>query len=410
MLNLYQKYRIHTKINQLLNNLLMKNIYKIITISLLVCFTLSSFAKDKKKKKENKREFKTQISLDATSVKDQNRTGTCWDFATISFIESELLRMGKGHIDLSEMFIVRYAYPTKARRYLMLHGNYTFAQGGQAHDVTDVIKMYGMMPEVAYNGLKIKEAKHNHGEMDAVLKAMMKAVVSRRGGTITPVWNKAFNEVLDTYLGEVPNSFEYDGRTYTPKSFQDELGFNPDDYIEFTSYSYYPMNETCQLEVPDNWSMSPYYNVSIEDLMTIINNSFENGYTVAWDGDVSDAYFSHKNGVAFVPKTPWKKEMDISKDNFIKEIQEEKEVTQADRDETFFNYTTTDDHLMHLTGIVQDQNGAKYYVTKNSWDTDSNKFGGYLNMSEEYIKLRTIAIMVHKDAVPAAIKATLGIK
>lgn len=387
----------------------MKNIYRLLTISLLVCVTFSSFAKDKKKK-ENPHVFKTLIALDATPVKDQNRTGTCWDFATTSFIESELLRMGKGSFDLSEMFIVRHTYPVKARRYLMLHGRYTFAQGGQAHDVTDVIKKYGMMPEVAYNGLQINEPKHNHGEMDAVLKGMMSAVVSNRGRAVTPVWEKAINAVLDTYLGDVPETFEYEGKTYTPKSFQEELGFNPDDYVEFTSYSYYPMNETCQFEIPDNWSMSPYYNISMEDLMAVIFNSLENGYTVAWDGDVSDTFFSHKNGVAFVPKTPWRKEMKVDKDDYLKEIQEEKNVTQADRDETFFNFNTTDDHLMHLTGIVEDQNGTKYFVTKNSWDTDSNDFGGYLNMSEEYVKLRTMAIMVHKDAVPTALKAKLGIK
>lgn len=387
----------------------MKNLFRLLTISLLVCVSFSSFAKDKKKK-ENLREFKTLISLEATSVKDQNRTGTCWDFATTSFIESELLRMGKGEFDLSEMFTVRYTYPTKARKYVMLHGRYTFAQGGQAHDVTDVIKNYGMMPESAYAGLEINEAKHNHGEMDAVLKGMMKAVVNARGRKVTPVWEKAIDAVLDTYLGEVPETFEYEGKTYTPKSFQEKLGFNPEDYVEITSYSYYPMYETCQLEIPDNWSMSPYYNVPMDDMMAVIYNAFENGYTVAWDGDVSDTYFSHKNGVAFVPKTEWRKETKVSKDVFIKEIREEKIVTQADRDETFFNYNTTDDHLMHLTGIVEDQNGTKYFVTKNSWDTDSNDFGGYLNMSEEYVKLRTMAIMVHKDAVPASLKAKLGIK
>jgi bleomycin hydrolase len=387
----------------------MKNIYKILTISLLVCFTFSSFAKDKKKK-ENKREFKSLISLDATDVKSQGGTGTCWDFATTSFIESELLRMGKGAIDLSEMFTVRHVYPVKARRYYMMHGNYTFAQGGLAHDVTNAIKLHGMVPEVVYDGLQINESRHNHGELNAVLQAMMKAVVSRRTGAKTPVWDDVINKVLDTYLGEAPESFEYEGKTYTPKSFQEELGFNPEDYVEFTSYSYYPMYETCQIEVPDNWSMSPYYNVPMDDFMAVLYNSLENGYTVAWGGDVSDTYFSHKNGVALVPQTPWTKEMKVSKDAFIKDLQEEKEVSQADRDETFFNYSTTDDHLMHLTGIVQDQNGTKYFVTKNSWGVDSNEFGGYLNMSEEYVKLRTIAFMVHKDAVPAALKAKLGIK
>lgn len=388
----------------------MKKALRLFVVSMLVCASITSFAKDKKKKKENLREFTPVISLETTSVKDQNRTGTCWDFSAVSFIESELIRMGKGEHDISEMFSVRYAYPAKARKYLMLHGKYQFAQGGQAHDVTDVIRKYGMVPESVYAGLNYGKEKHEHGEMDAVLRSMMKAVVDGRRRNITEVWHKAFDAVLDVYLGEVPETFEYEGKTYTPITFRDAMGFNPDDYVELTSYSYYPFYEKCQLEVPDNWSMAYYYNLPIDDLMKVMHYAMENGFTIEWDGDVSDTYFSHKNGVAFVPVKGWKKDMKISKDDFIKQLHEEKNISQEDRDKAFFSFDTTDDHLMHLTGIVKDQKDVKYFVTKNSWDTDSNEFGGYLNMSEQFLRLRTVAIMVHKDAIPADLKAKLNIK
>ncbi len=357
-------------------------------------------------------EFDTIALVKNTSVKSQDRTGTCWDFSTTSFIESELLRKGKGRHDISEMFFVRYSYPVKAQKYLFFHGKHQFAQGGQAHDVMDVVRDFGMIPEEIFNGMNINEDAHNHKEMDAVLKAMMKAVVEhQRGVNITPRWNQALEGILDAYLGEVPEKFEYNRQEFTPKSFAQEMGINADDYIELTSFSYYPFYEECILEIPDNWSLAKYYNLPIDDFMAVIYHALENDYSLVWDGDVSDTYFTHKNGVAYVPKEKWNRYMDESEGKFVGRYHEEVDVvSQADRDQTIYNQSTTDDHLMHLVGVSQDQHGTKYFITKNSWGTKGNDLGGYLHMSDKYVRLRTIAVLVHKDALPKNIAKKLGIK
>lgn len=387
---------------------------KTIAISLfLLLIVLPLFSQEEKKEKENivVWEFDTLSIVKTSTVKSQDRTGTCWDFGTISFIESELLRLDKGLLDISEMFIVRNVYPVKARKYVFLHGNYNFAQGGQAHDVMNAIRLNGMMPESVYNGMNIGLDIHNHGEMDAVLKAMMKAVVTRKGGEITPRWPEALEGVLDAYLGHIPKEFSFNGKQYTPQSFAQDMDIDPDNYVELTSFSYYPFYEKCLLEVPDNWSMDPYYNLPIDDFMEVMYNALENGYSMVWDGDVSDKYFTHKNGVAFVPEVKWQRYDELSEKEFISRYQKEvAEVTQEDHDKTIYNQTTTDDHLMHLVGITKDQFGNKYFMTKNSWSAKSNDFGGYLNMSDKFVRLRSIAIMVHKDAIPKKIAKKLGIK
>lgn len=368
------------------------------------------FANDVKEKKES-RAFDTLYKIETTSVKNQNRTGTCWDFATTSFIETELIRKGFGPMDISEMYFVHKIYPVKARRYVLLHGRYNFSQGGQAHDVMNAICDHGLVPESVYTGMNIEEDKHNHKEMDAVLKAMLKAVVSRKGGQITPRWPDAMEALLDAYLGKTPETFQYGDEKITPQQFAQKLDLNPDDYVELTSFSYYPFYEECILEVPDNWSMDTYYNLPIEDLMEVMYHAIEHGYSIVWDGDVSDKYFSHKNGVAFVPEIKWQKHFDDDLDDYLKVYQKEVDsITQKERDKTIFNQSTTDDHLMHLVGITKDQYGNTYFLTKNSWSEVSNDFGGYLNMSDKYMRLRTIAIMVHKDAIPKVIAKKIGLK
>jgi len=326
--------------------------------------------------------------LPATIVKDQNRSGTCWAFAGISFLESEILKAKGDTFDLSEMYTVRYTYPEKAEKYVRLHGNAVFGPGGQAHDVTNVIRDYGIVPESVYNGMEYGASNHNHGELDALLKGMSESIIKRRGGKLTTVWFEAVNAVVDIYLGKVPEEFEYDGSTYSPGSFAEMTGLDPDDYIEITSYMHHPFYESFQLEVPDNWSNDYYFNLPLDELIEVMDHAIENGFTVCWDGDVSDKGFTHSKGVASF----------------------DEEVTQELRQEVFDNYTATDDHLMHITGIVEDQDGIRYYKTKNSWAEDSNDFGGYLNMSESYIRLKTVAIMVNKDALPKDISKKLGIK
>jgi bleomycin hydrolase len=362
------------------------------------------------KKKKDTYEFEMVKEIKTTPIKNQATTGTCWSFATTSFVETELIRMGKGEHILSPIFNVRYSYLPKAVNYVRYSGAANFGMGGQAHDVMNVIKQYGFIPEEVYNGMNIGDDKHNHAEMDGVLKAIADAVSKARGGKITPRWQEVFESTLGIYLGATPKEFSYQGTTYTPKSFAESTGFNPEDYVELTSYSHHSFYSKFDLEVPDNWSKDQYYNTPIDDLMKIVNNALMNGYSVAWDGDTSEKYFDRKKSVSIVPLDEELQVADESKkeDDTEGKPESEKIVTQQMRQESFDNHTTTDDHLMHLTGIAKDQNGTKYYYTKNSGGTKDKKYGGYWYMSEQYVRLKTIAIMIHKDAIPAEIKTKLG--
>ncbi len=378
-------------------------------ILLLFIFTSVCTAQDKEEK-QDRHQFEMIYNVETTPVKNQGRTGTCWNFATQSFLETELLRMGKGAYDLSEMYLVRNIYPLKAEKYIRYHGLTNFGEGGQAHDVLFAMEKFGLVPEEVYPGKTSPDEMHNHSEMVAVLKAVLDAVLNRKG-KITPHWKEVCESVLDIYLGENPDTFEYNGKKYTPKSFSDELGINPDDYVELTSYSRYPFYEKAVLEVPDNWTNSEYYNVPIDDLMMIIDNAIKNGYSVAWDGDTSEKTFFRKEGYAVIPVEEDKKENDKDEDEDAElEPEKEKVITQEMREETFETFQTTDDHLMHITGIAKDQAGTKFYYTKNSWGTKKyKKYNGFWYMSEPFVRLKTIAIMVHKDAIPQEIREKLGL-
>ncbi len=355
--------------------------------------------------------FEVIKELKATSVKNQSNSGTCWAFATISFLESEALRICGKEFDLSEMFIVRNAYVTRGVDYVRFHGKAVFGPGGQAHDVINEIRDHGLLPDDVYKGVNIGKEKHNHGEMDAVLKSFVDAIVKNRGSEITPVWLKAYTAIVDAYLGEIPENFEYEGEKYkTSADFAENVKLDPDDYIEITSYNHHPFYTKFDLEIPDNWSHDLYYNVPLDDLITIMNNALENGYTIAWDGDVSEKSFSFKNGVAIIPAKDWRDKSSEEKEKTYKEVETEKEVCENIRQKAFNNFQSTDDHLMHITGLLKDQNGTFYYKTKNSWSEKSNDFGGYINISEAYVRLKTLAIMVHKDAIPKAIAKKLKLK
>jgi bleomycin hydrolase len=348
--------------------------------------------------------FKNVKEIKNTPVENQQATGTCWSFATTSFIESELIRMGKEALDLSEMYFVRYAYPDKADNYIRLHGSANFGQGGQAHDVINVVKKYGFVPEDVYRGLNYGSEIHDHSELVSVLKGFLDGLLKNKN--LSEVWDEAFNAILDTYLGAEIKSFNYKGKTCTPAEFAGSMNFIPEDYVELTSYSHAPFYSEFVLEIPDNWSFNQYYNIPVDDMVRVVDNALDNGYTVCWDGDVSEKGFSHTNGVAVVPEEKEKGEIEtVSAEPVI-----EKNVTQELRQKNFDNYSTTDDHLMHLTGTAEDQNGNRFYLTKNSWGEESNTMGGKLYMSLPYFSLHTIAILVHKDAVPGDIKLKLGLK
>jgi len=341
-------------------------------------------------------DFTLKYQIKTSDVKNQANSGTCWSYATISFLETELLRKGKESVDLSEMFYVRYAYLQKAIYYVRLHGLGNFSQGGQAHDVTNVLKTFGMVPQEIYNGLHYGENFNAHSEMEMLLKGMLDEVVKNHNQKLSTTWLTAFTAALDSYLGAVPQSFEYKNKKYSPATFaSDYLNLNATDYIELTSYNHHPFYTKFDLEIPDNWSHDVYYNIPINELMLVIDNALQNGYSVCWDGDVSEKGFNHKAGTA---------ELITVDTDAIKSTD-----MQKYRQITFDNYTTTDDHLMHITGLATNKNGEKYYLTKNSWGTESNSCNGYLYMSENYTALKAIAIMVHKDAIPKEILKKLNI-
>ncbi len=371
-------------------------------ILILSAVFIASIYPQKKEKKEEKKDrhtFTMVYEIGATSVKNQAKTGTCWDFATQSFLESEIMRLHNKKYDLSEMFNVRYTYPLKAERYVRYHGKYQFGEGGQAHDVLKIFDTYGAVPYSVYPGLEPGDSLYDNTEMDAVLKSVLKTIVERK--KITQHYKQIVNAICDIYLGKVPEKFEYDGKEYTPKSFAKSLGINTKDYVEITSYTHHPFYSKFVLEVPDNWEEGEYYNVPLNDLIKIMDNALANGYSIAWDGAVGKDNFYRKKGYAVVPID----ESDTSSTG----PEKEKDVTQEMRQKAYDDYTTTDDHLMHIVGLAQDQAGTKFYYTKNSWGIKDKRYNGYWYMSEPFVKLRTIAILVHKDAIPKEIRGKLGL-
>ena len=373
-------------------------------------------------KPEEGYKFTPVVELKATSVKNQANTGTCWCFATTSFIESELMRMGKGEYDLSEMYIVRYNYVDRMKDNFIQQGKGNLGQGSVGHDWLTEFAKNGIVPDEVYTGLNYSSTNHNHSELNAFVNAIATVPVKRNRES--DQYFTIVDAVLDTYLGKVPQSFTYKGVGYTPKSFTASLGINPDDYVEITSFTIFPFYTQGLLPIPDNWRKMNYYNVPVDELISIMDNALKTGYTIAWDGDVSEKGFSHFKGVAIIPEidntdqySPADKARygKMTKDERAAEAYKfsrpfpEAKVTQESREAGYDSKATTDDHLMHVTGIVKDQYGTKYYVTKNSWGTDRNPFGGYLNMSEEYVRAKTISILVHKNAIPAEIKTKLGI-
>lgn len=351
--------------------------------------------------------FKVQKEIGATPVKHQSRTGTCWAFATNSFIESELLRMGKGQHDISEMFAVRMVYPQKIRNYVRLHGKTQLGPGSLAGDLMRVVGEHGMVPESVYTGRYAGQSRHDHQEMDALLKAGLDAVIGNKSGRLSKAWPQAFDGILDAYLGKAPENFYYRSKTYTPRSFADELGMRPQDYLEFTSYTHHPFYREFILKVPDNWALNRYHNLPLDELMKVVDTALEKGFTLAWDGDVSEHSFHRDREIAILPKKDWDDRTKEEKADICKNPEPELQVTQKVRQEHYDNYTSGDDHLMHVTGTAVDQNGTKYYIVKNSWGTLEKGNKGSIYMSESYFRSKVVSILVHKDAVPQAIAAKL---
>jgi len=338
-----------------------------------------------------------KINVNCTDVKSQGRTGTCWSFATSSFLESEVKRIKKMDIDLSEMYSVRSTYIDKAQNYILRQGKANFSQGSLSHDVIKSVARDGMVPEAAFSGKTEGVEVHNHGELVAAGKGMLDGL--QKVKTLSPRWKEAFKGILAIYLGDSPEKFTYDGKEYTPQSFTEFLGIDADNYASYTSYTHHPFYKQFVLEIPDNYSNGLYHNIPMNELQAIVDNALKNGYSVAWDGDVSEATFKHAKGLAILPT-------DASREDLWTVPGDEIKVTQELRQSTFESKSTTDDHLMHLVGTATDSKGNKYYTIKNSWGT-SNTFEGYLYMSEAYFLLKTVGVLVHNNAVPKNIQKKL---
>ena len=355
-------------------------------------FSIAFFSSDLLSQVEIKSgyDFKMVKSISCTPVKSQGKTGTCWSFATSSFLESEAIRNGKSSPDFSEMFVVRNVYKDKAQNYVLRQGKANFSQGSLSHDLMRVVGKYGIVPESAYSGKEDAAARHDHSEMSAVLKGMLDGVLKQKRPSLK--WKEAFNSVVDVYLGKESKEFKYEGKSYTPNSYAKAMGINANDYINITSFTHHPFYQPFILEIPDNYSNGSFYNLPIEDVQAIVENAIDKGYSVAWDGDVSEKGFDAKKGIAVVPA-------DEEREDIFIRPGKEKMITQDYRQEQFETFHTTDDHLMHLTGIAKDNRGTKYFLIKNSWG-EISPYKGYLYMSEAYLKLKTVAILVHKDAIP----------
>nr|MBD5378177.1 aminopeptidase [Bacteroides sp.] len=367
----------------------------------------------------------TDVTLVPTgSVKDQNKSGTCWCFATTSFMEDEIRRKTGREVDLSEMFTVRHCYADKADRYVRMYGEANFGAGGSAVDVNYVWDRYGMMPEEAYAGLNYGEPKHDHYELDAALTAYVKAISSKPGKKISTAWRKGLEGVLDAYMGPVPETFTYQGKTYTPRSFADAMGLDMNDYVALTSFTHHPFYKPFVLEVADNWLWAPYYNVPLDELKATVDNALKKGYSVVWAADVSEGGFKWREGYALMPKEKDQADMDGTElsrwvqlsDNDRDKAQfdihgpvPEIEVTPELRQEMFDRQETTDDHGMVIVGIATDQEGNRYYKVKNSWDTNQ-LYNGYFYVSEPYFLAKTLSIMLNKEAIPAATAKALSLK
>jgi bleomycin hydrolase len=354
--------------------------------------------------------FKEVKKLSATPVKSQDQTGTCWAFSTASFLESEAQRMGKGEHDLSEMFVVRHIYRQKCENYVRRQGHAQFGEGGLAHDLLNAVGRYGIAPESAYPGRKDPAQPYNHKRIESALKNMCDDYTALGKKSKLPEnWLSRIDSALDAEFGKVPRSFMVNNTEFTPVSYREYLGIRPEDYVSVTSFSHHPFYKPFILEIPDNWANGAFYNLPLGDLMRCLNHSVQRGYTVEWDADVSNTGFSAQNGLAIVPQADWKDKNTAERNGVFKFWEPEKNVTQEYRQDLFDRQETMDDHLMHITGVLDEAHSGLFYVVKNSWGEISN-LKGYIYVSEAYMRLNTLSFTVHKEALPPDVRKQIGIE
>lgn len=395
---------------------------KFIALAALGLFCSSVSADEVKDNKEEGFVFTTVKENPITSIKNQNRSSTCWSFSSAGFFESELLRMGKGEFDLSEMFIVHHTMEERAVNYVRYHGDASFSPGGSFEDIVACYRSHGLVPQEAMPGIMYGDSLPVHNELDAVAGAYVQAIGKGKFSKLTPVWKNGLRSIYDTYLGECPKEFTYKGKTYTPRTFADEvLQLNMDDYISITSYTHHPFYTQFNVEVQDNWRNALSYNLPIDEMMAVMDNAVKKGYTFAWGSDVSEQGFT-RDGIAVLPDATKGAELTgsdmahwlgLSAADKRKELTgkpfPEMEVTQEMRQEAFDNWETTDDHGMLIYGIAKDQNGKEYFMVKNSWG-EAGKYKGIWYASKAFVAYKTMNILVHKDAIPAKIAKKMGLK
>ena len=368
--------------------------------------------------------FTTIKELPITSVKNQNRSGTCWAYSTLSFFESEILKKTGKTYDLAEMFVCNKDYMERADVTVRMHGDCDFSQGGSAGDVLLIIKNHGIIPEeaMAKPGTMIGDTLANFNEFFSVMTPYVKAIATSKSKTITPQWKSGLQGILDAYLGKTPETFTYEGVTYTPQSFAQSLGLDWNDYVSITSYTHHPFYTSFAVEVQDNWRWDHSYNVPMDEMMRIIDNALENNYTVAWGGDVSDEGFTRQGlGVLYNTKTAdglsgsdqakWLNMKPTERAHLIDSLgitAPEIVPTQEQRQKDFDSWELTDDHGMHIYGLAKDQNGREYYMVKNSWG-ESGENKGTWYMTKAFIAARTMDFLVNKNAIPKDIRKKLGI-
>jgi bleomycin hydrolase len=390
---------------------------------LVLLFAFNGLAQISSNHSESKYAFEKIAGVEATTVLDQGMSGTCWSFSALSFFESEIIRLKKEQIILSEMFIVRHAYYEKAVKFIRMDGKSNFGEGGAFHDIPYIIKRYGVVPNDVYSGLRPGEERINHKELfnvlDGLVHGVLKTVESLyKNESLSGAWRVALSGVLDAYLGSVPATFKYKGKDYTPKSFADFLKLNMDDYVSITSFTHFPYYESCMLEIPDNWGWGSSYNVPLDDLVRITDHAMRNGFSIAWGADVSEPGFNFREGIAIVPEDPATIQVSGSDNrnfsdagavrisNAFREPVKELVITPELRQMGYDNKTTQDDHGMHITGLYKEKGGGLFYLVKNSWGT-SNHPQGYLYVSQSYFKHKTINIYLHKDGIPSDVKKKL---
>ena len=366
--------------------------------------------------------FTDKKVIKTVPITNQFRSGTCWCFSTLSFLEEEMLAVGGEEMTLSQMWVVRHAYFDKAVKYVRLHGNLNFAVGGAAHDVTEMIAKYGIVPREVYTGQNYGTELPEFGEIDRVLKAYVDAIIKNGNGRLTPVWQDGLNAILDTYFGVRPEKFTYKGKEYTPKSFAESLPIKMEDYVEITSYTHYPYYSQFVLEIPDNWMWHSMYNVPMGEMMQIIDACLEANHPIAWGTDVSEKSFSRPKALAVIPEVVekntigsdaehWGKLTDAEKQAMINNFEgpmKEKTITQEMRQVAYDNYETTDDHGMVIVGTATDQAGNPFFKVQNSWG-DSGPYKGFYYFSRPFVEYKTLDIMVNKNLIPKEIKKKMGL-